>query len=70
MKKERIEKAGCKVVIAQSVYDNTHKDFKGEQDGRRSWMPPFSLFNTSCRLIEGQTLDIIPDKTFTKVFGY
>lgn len=87
MRKERIEMAGCKVVIAESVYNNTHKDFKGVWDterddwedwekvrsqymGRRTWMPPFSLFNKTCLLVDGLTLDIISDELFKKIFGY
>jgi len=80
MRKERIEIAGCKVVIAESVYNDTHKDFKGVWDteregceeymGRRTWMPPFSLFNKTCLLVDGLTLDIISDELFKKIFGY
>ena len=32
---EKIIKNGDKVIIAQSVYDNTHKDFKGVWDVER-----------------------------------
>ena len=80
MRKERIEKVGHKAVISESVYNDTHRDFKGVWEteregcekymGKRTWMPPVSLFGSTCLLIEGFSLDIIPDKTFEEIFGY
>ena len=28
-----------KVIITKKEYDKTSKDYKGEHDGKRSWMP-------------------------------
>lgn len=80
MRKKRIEKVGGKVIIAVSVYNDTHKDFKGIWDteregcekymGKRTWMPPFDLFNSTCLLIEDFGLDIIPDNEFIERYGY
>lgn len=83
--KKKIAKTDDGVVIAQSVYDNTHKDFKGVWDaerydwdnweqvrdkymGKRTWMPPYSLFNGTCLLVEGMGLEIIPDDEFDKMY--
>lgn len=78
--KDRICRVGEKAIIAESVYKDTHNDFKGvwniEQEGcekymgKRVWMPPCYLFHSTCLLIEDFTLDIIPDKEFTERFGY
>lgn len=74
-------KVGERVVIAASVYENTHDDFKGvwtsdwrEEDkkylGKRTWMPPFEIYNTTCLIVEGFALDIIPDDEFIKRYGF
>ena len=82
---KKIVKTDKGVVIAQSVYDNTHRDFKGVWDcertdwedweqvkdkymGKRTWMPPFGLYNTTCLLVEGMGLEILPDEEFDKRF--
>ena len=56
-----------KVIITKKEYDETSKDYKGEHDGKRSWMPPFDVFGTTCSLTEGPGLEII-DKPRTKKF--
>lgn len=78
---EKVVKNGNTVIIAQSVYDNTSKDFKGVWDterwdienwaekresymGKRTWMPPCSLFGHTCLLVEGKSLTIVPDEEF------
>lgn len=81
MNKERIIKTdNGNIIIAESVYNDTHKDYKGVWDvdregaeeymGKRTWMPPFSLFNTTCLLVEDFGLDIISDKEFSERYGY
>ncbi len=35
----------------------------------RTWMPPFSLLNTSCLLVEGMDLEILPDQEWERRFG-
>lgn len=77
---DRIYRVGDKAIIAESVYNDTHDDFKGvwstEREGcekymgKRTWMPPYYLFNSACLLIEDFSLAIIPDKEFTQIFGY
>ena len=81
MEKKRIVKTDSgHVIIAESVYAKTHSAYKGvwtteregceEYMGKRTWMPPFYLFNTTCLLIEGYALTIIPDEEFTKRYGF
>lgn len=50
-----------KVIITEKEYDETSKDYKGEHDGKRSWMPPFDVFGTTCSLTEGSMLEIISE---------
>lgn len=47
-------------------------DWEEERDKymcKRTWMPPFSLFNTSCLLVEGRDLEILPDQEWERRFG-
>lgn len=79
--KNKIKCIGKNLYIAQSVYDNTHKDYKGvwtterydwddweevreQYIGKRTWMPPFYVFNCTCLCIEGQNFEIIPDENW------
>lgn len=56
-----------KVIITEKEFAETSKDYKGEHDGKRSWMPPFDVFGTTCSLTEGPRFEII-DKPRTKKF--
>lgn len=83
---DKIVKNENGVFIAESVYENTHRDFKSvwtcerwdwekweeirdQYIGKRTWMPPFYLFNTTCLLVEGQNFTILPDEEFDKRFS-
>ena len=50
-----------KVIITEKEFAETSKDYKGEHDGKRSWMPPFDVFGTTCSLTEGPGFEIIDD---------
>lgn len=59
---------GFKGVWTTERYDFPNWDTEREKYiGKRTWMPPFSLLNTSCLLVEGQNFEIVSDEEFDMI---
>ena len=50
-----------KVIITEKEYAETHKDFKGKHDGKRTWIAPFDVSEITMQLTDGINLEIIDD---------
>lgn len=50
-----------KVIITEKEYAETHKDFKGKHDGKRTWIAPFDVSEMTMQLTEGKDLEIVDD---------
>ena len=49
MRKKRIEKVGHKAVISESVYNDTHRDFKGVWETEREGCEKYRVSELGCR---------------------
>lgn len=58
----------------KGVWDVERVDFPNWEEikhkymGKRTIMPPFALFDTTCLLVEGNGMEIIPDEEWNKKY--
>lgn len=45
------------------------EEIKDSYMGKRTWMPPFWLFNKTCLLVEGQEFEILSDQEWDSRFA-
>lgn len=45
------------------------EEVRDQYMGKRTWMPPYRIFNKPCVLVEGVNLEILPDQEWECRFG-
>jgi hypothetical protein len=73
---------GSMVYVSQSAYDKSQyngiwdverwdwpnwEEERVKYMGKRTIMPPFALFGTTCLLVEGQGMEIVSDDAFEEI---